>query len=83
VKKQYTRNQAEKTVKERDAWWTVIVIDPLVMRFLPFLANKTSLTPNQLTLLSFFFSVLAAAAFLNGSHWCLICGAFLGQIRFF
>ena len=26
---------------------------------------------------------MAAAAFLNGSHWCLICGAFLGQIRFF
>jgi len=41
---------------------------------------KTSITPNQLTYVSFFFGLAAAAAFLGGSHFYFILGGVLWQL---
>ncbi|MGH3382223.1 MAG: hypothetical protein ACRDP6_46600 [Actinoallomurus sp.] len=38
-----------RTYKARDAWWTVLLVDPLAGRLVRFVANRTSLTPNQLS----------------------------------
>jgi phosphatidylglycerophosphate synthase len=40
----------EETYKAKDAWWTVFLVDPLAGRLVVWTANRTSLTPNQLTL---------------------------------
>ena len=37
------------TYKARDAWWTVFLVDPLAGRLVVGLANRTSITPNQIT----------------------------------
>lgn len=39
----------ERTYKPKDAWWTVYLVDPLASRLVTVTANRTSLTPNQLT----------------------------------
>jgi len=41
---------------------------------------KTPITPNQLTVLSFFFGILASASFVMGNHIYLISGAVLLQL---
>ena len=66
--------------KYPDAWWTVIAIDPLAMRVLPHLVHRPWVTPNRISLVSFVFAVLAAAAFLDGR---LVLGAVLFELRFF
>lgn len=40
----------EETYKAKDAWWTVFLVDPLAGRLVVWTANRTNLTPNQLTL---------------------------------
>ncbi|MFS2294977.1 MAG: CDP-alcohol phosphatidyltransferase family protein, partial [Actinomadura sp.] len=39
----------QRTYKARDAWWTVLLVDPLASRLVKFTANRTRITPNQLT----------------------------------
>jgi phosphatidylglycerophosphate synthase len=71
-----------RTVKRRDAWWTVFLVDPIVIRVLPFLANHTGVTPNQLTSFSFAFGAGAAYAFWRASYGWLIVGAALYHVSF-
>jgi phosphatidylglycerophosphate synthase len=66
--------------KYPDAWWTVVVIDPVAMRVLPHLVDRPRVTPNRISLVSFGFAVLAALAFLDER---LILGAVLFELRFF
>ncbi|WP_017570708.1 CDP-alcohol phosphatidyltransferase family protein [Nocardiopsis halotolerans] len=40
----------EETYKAKDAWWTVFLVDPLAGRLVVWTANRTNITPNQLTL---------------------------------
>jgi phosphatidylglycerophosphate synthase len=70
------------TYKKRDAWWTVFLVDPLAARIILPLANRTKVTPNQVSLASFAVGLLAAAAFWQGDHPALVVGALLYHISF-
>jgi len=66
-------------VKERDAVWTVFVIDPLAAPLVARLGSARSITPNRLTVLSAVAAVAAGAAFAAGPLWA---GAALFQLSF-
>jgi phosphatidylglycerophosphate synthase len=66
-------------LKARDAWWTVLVIDPIAGPLVRLVAPFHRITPNRLTLLSIVLAVGAAVAFANGS---LVVGALVYQASF-
>lgn len=46
----YTLDEVRvRACRERDSWWTVWAVDPLAIRLVRLVANRTSITPNQLT----------------------------------
>jgi phosphatidylglycerophosphate synthase len=78
----FTLDDVRATYKKRDAWWTVFLVDPLVARMIIPLANRTKITPNQVSFTSFVVGLLAAVAFWQGDHPALVVGALLYHISF-
>ena len=78
----YTLEDVRATYKKRDAWWTVLLVDPIAGRLTVPIANRTSLTPNQLTIGAGILGVGAAAAFAEGSRAALLTGAALFYLSF-
>ena len=70
-----------RTYKARDAWWTVLLVDPLAGRLVRFTANRTRLTPNQLSLGALLLGLGAAGCFWTAGPW-LILGAALYHLSF-
>ncbi|MCY9782366.1 CDP-alcohol phosphatidyltransferase family protein [Nocardiopsis sp. EMB25] len=66
-----------RTLKQRDSWWTVHLMDPMAIRLVRLLANRTSVTPNQLTVLALFLGLGAAVCFALGYREALALGALL------
>ena len=54
-----------RTYKDRDAWWTVWLVDPLASRLVWLVAPYRWITPNRLTIAAFLFGVGAAACLLR------------------
>ena len=52
-KKKFTLEDVRETYKKKDAWWTVLLVDPIASRLILPTANYTNITPNQLSLFSF------------------------------
>jgi phosphatidylglycerophosphate synthase len=59
-------------LKSPDAWWTVLVVDPIALRILPALVPRQRITPDRLSVLSGLLSILAGFGFLAG--WYLPAG---------
>ncbi|WP_028646846.1 CDP-alcohol phosphatidyltransferase family protein [Nocardiopsis sp. CNT312] len=84
----FTLDHVKETYKTRDAWWTVFLVDPLAGRLVVWAANRTSLTPNQLTLgaglLGLFSAVcFAAPVWAGAAGWAwLLAGALLFHLSF-
>lgn len=72
----------EQTYKKRDAWWTVWLVDPLAARLVVPVANHTSITPNQISVLAFLFGLFAAGFFLRGDPLSLALGALFFHLSF-
>ncbi|MEU8102806.1 CDP-alcohol phosphatidyltransferase family protein [Nonomuraea muscovyensis] len=71
-----------RTYKPRDAWWTVFLVDPLAGRLVTVLANRTSVTPNQITWGAFALGLGSAACFLMPGWEWLVAGAVLYHLSF-
>ncbi|MGW9555163.1 CDP-alcohol phosphatidyltransferase family protein [Nocardiopsis sp. NPDC055551] len=78
----------EETYKAKDAWWTVFLVDPLAGRLVVWTANRTNITPNQLTLGAGVLGLFSALCFLapiwagdTGWIW-LVAGALLFHLSF-
>ena len=71
-----------RTLKERDSWWTVYLVDPIAVRLVRLFANRTSITPNQLTVVALFLGLGAAVCFAFGYWPLLILGAALYYVCF-
>jgi phosphatidylglycerophosphate synthase len=82
IRPRFTLDDVRATYKKRDAWWTVFLVDPLAARIIVPVANRTKVTPNQVSLTSFVVGLLAAAAFWQGDHPALVVGALLYHISF-
>src|SRR5690625_4878822 len=77
----------EESYKAKDAWWTVCLVDPLAGRLVVWTANRTDITPNQLTLGAGVLGLLSAVCFAvppfveAGWAWLLL-GALLFHLSF-
>ncbi|MGI8870262.1 MAG: CDP-alcohol phosphatidyltransferase family protein [Mycobacteriales bacterium] len=69
-----------RAVKPRDAWWTVLVIDPLALPVLSLLVRTRRVTPLKITIVAAVFGLGSVVAFFSGH---LVVGAILFEIRFF
>src|SRR5215217_1360253 len=81
-RQRFTLDDVRTTYKRKDAWWTVWLVDPVAARLTLPLANRTSITPNQISFVSFLVGLGAAAAFAQGDHPMLALGALLYHVSF-
>ncbi|MCX4393000.1 CDP-alcohol phosphatidyltransferase family protein [Streptomyces sp. NBC_01767] len=70
------------TCKKRDAWWTVILVDPVATRMLIVMARFNFITPNRVTWAALFVGLGSAGFFLKGDLQSLIIGAALYHLSF-
>jgi hypothetical protein len=79
----YTLDEVRaQTYKQRDAWWTVLLVDPLASRLVLIAARFPWFTPNRLTLLATLLGAGSAACFaMQGYPW-LVAGAVLFHLSF-
>jgi phosphatidylglycerophosphate synthase len=61
-----SEQERRQAVKPVDAWWTVLVVDPVVLRVLPLVRNVRWVTPTGVTVAGGAFGVLAIVLFLTG-----------------
>jgi hypothetical protein len=78
----YSPADVRAVCKQRDAWWTVLLVDPVACRLVRFVANRTSTTPNQLTGVAFVLGLCAAGCFATGEAGYLALGALLFHLGF-
>jgi phosphatidylglycerophosphate synthase len=72
----------ERTYKPRDAWWTVLLVDPLAARLVRLVAPYRRITPNVLTIIATILGLGAAACFAQETRWWLVAGALLFHVSF-
>lgn len=70
------------TEKKRDAWWTVMLVDPVATPLVRQLAKRTWITPNQITWGAFVLGLVSAGFFLMGDWQWLIAGALVYHLSF-
>ncbi|MFB8037106.1 CDP-alcohol phosphatidyltransferase family protein [Streptomyces sp. NPDC056004] len=70
------------TCKKRDAWWTVILVDPVATRMLIVMARFNFITPNRVTWAALFVGLGSAGFFLKGDMQSLVIGAALYHLSF-
>ncbi len=75
----FTRADVRAGYKPVDAWWTVLVIDPISERILPRLLRYDAITPNRLTVLAGVLGTLSGLCFLAGLP---ILAGILFEVRF-
>src|SRR4029450_11761975 len=79
----FTMEDIRRTgAKKRDAWWTVFVVDPVAAPIALFIANRTRITPNQITVASFVLGLGAAVSFAFADYPALVLGAVLYPLSF-
>jgi phosphatidylglycerophosphate synthase len=71
-----------RTYKDRDAWWTVWLVDPLAARLVRLVAPYRWITPNRLTFSAFLFGVGAAVCYWQQTWGWLVAGAVLFHLSF-
>jgi phosphatidylglycerophosphate synthase len=71
-----------RTYKNRDAWWTVWLVDPLAARLVWLVAPYRWVTPNRLTIASFLIGAGAAVSFWQADYGWLLLGALLFHLSF-
>ncbi|MFB8089648.1 CDP-alcohol phosphatidyltransferase family protein [Streptomyces sp. NPDC055992] len=70
------------TCKKRDAWWTVLLVDPVATRMLIGMAKFRFITPNRVTWSALFVGLGSAYFFLKGDTGSLVIGAALYHLSF-
>ncbi|KUL35926.1 CDP-alcohol phosphatidyltransferase family protein [Actinoplanes awajinensis] len=72
----------ERTYKPIDAWWTVLLVDPLASRLVLLVAPYRWITPNVLTLIATIIGAGSMVSFAQGDQQWLIVGAVLFHLSF-
>lgn len=81
-RQKFTLEEVRETFKKKDAWWTVLLVDPIAARLILPTANYTNITPNQLSIFSFILGMTAAYCFYLGDYTALVIGALLYHLSF-
>ncbi len=82
MKAKYSFEQTKDSAKAVDAWWTVAIIDPIAFRVTWFIANFTSLTPNQISFLALLIGIAASYFYFQGDYQSLVIAAFIFESAF-
>jgi CDP-alcohol phosphatidyltransferase len=69
-------------IKTKDGWWASIFAGPLANRLLEPIADIPAITPNRVTIFSFFVGLGAGYFFTKGDPLSLALGAVLVQLSF-
>ncbi|GAB2575942.1 hypothetical protein Aab01nite_13730 [Paractinoplanes abujensis] len=72
----------DRTYKQRDAWWTVGLVDPLASRLVWLVQPWRAVTPNRLTTLAFLIGIVSAYCFWQADYGWLLAGALLFHLSF-
>ncbi|WP_033339177.1 CDP-alcohol phosphatidyltransferase family protein [Catenuloplanes japonicus] len=78
----FTAGQVRATLKDRDAWWTVLLVDPIATPIVRRVARFGWITPNRLTLAAFLLGTGAALSFWQATRPWLALGALLFHLSF-
>lgn len=70
---------AAPELKALDAWWTVLLVDPLAVRLVRAVERFAAVTPTRLTVLAHLMGLVSAVAFMAG--W-LVLAAVVFEVRF-
>ncbi len=76
------QNIRERTYKSRDAWWTVLLVDPFAVRLVRLVAPYRWITPNLLSSLAFVLGIGSAYCFARADRGWLAAGALLFHLSF-
>lgn len=76
------KQKLRSAIKAKDGWWASIFSGPLANRLLEPICDIQWISPNLITISSFFIGVVAAWCFACGDHCHLIRGAVLVQLSF-
>ncbi|WP_067504184.1 CDP-alcohol phosphatidyltransferase family protein [Actinoplanes sp. TFC3] len=82
VRRSSLREIREQTYKAKDAWWTVLLVDPVAARLVWLVSPYRWITPNFLTGIATILGLGAAAAFATGERWWVVAGALLFHVSF-
>lgn len=74
--------RVRQTYKQRDSWWTVLLVDPVAGRLVQIAVGRAWLTPTRLTVASFIIGMTAAVAFGYATPGWLVVGAVLYYLSF-
>src|SRR3982751_6886689 len=72
----------QRTYKPKDAWWTVLLVDPIAARLVRIVAPYRGITPNILTIIATVIGLGAAGSFAMQTRWWLVAGALLFHVSF-
>lgn len=72
----------ERTYKPKDAWWTVLLVDPIAGRLVRLVAPYRWITPDLLTIFATIIGIGSTVCFALGGRWWLVAGALLFHISF-
>ncbi|WP_310373524.1 CDP-alcohol phosphatidyltransferase family protein [Catenuloplanes atrovinosus] len=78
----FSAERVRATLKDRDAWWTVLLVDPVATPIVRRVAGYRWVTPNRITLVAFLLGLVAAAAFWQATWGWLAVGALLFHLSF-
>ncbi|MFC4075602.1 CDP-alcohol phosphatidyltransferase family protein [Salinithrix halophila] len=81
-RQRFSLADVKEAYKKKDAWWTVLLVDPVASRLIVPTANYTNITPNQLSIFSFILGMTAVYCFFLGNYTALVVGALLYHISF-
>ncbi|MFD9907612.1 CDP-alcohol phosphatidyltransferase family protein [Streptomyces sp. NPDC059063] len=70
------------TQKKRDAWWTVLLVDPVATPLVRQTALRTRITPNQITWGAFLLGLGSSVCFAFGDWGWLVLGAVIYHLSF-
>jgi len=72
----------ERTYKPKDAWWTVLLVDPIAGRLVRLVAPYRWITPDLLTIVATIVGIGSAICFALGGRWWIAAGALLFHVSF-
>jgi hypothetical protein len=72
----------ERTYKPKDAWWTVLLVDPVAGPLVRLVAPYRWITPDLLTILATVIGVGSTVCFALGGRWWIFAGALLFHVSF-
>jgi phosphatidylglycerophosphate synthase len=78
----HDKDKLRSCIKEKDGWWASVFAGPLANRLLEPICEIAWLTPNQLTIVSFFVGLIATYFFAKGDYSSLVIAAVLVQLSF-